>query len=111
MARTSVERRVTMKSLTAYVGFTGSYGGDYSTQTITNFTFISLASQTILTDGTNVMVAWPATIAGYTLQESSSMNSPNWMNVTNAPVTVHGTNEVIVPYTGGQMYYRLELVP
>jgi hypothetical protein len=92
---------------TALVGFTGSYGGDYSTQTITNFTFMSLATEAIQTSGNHAVVSWPASIAGYTLQESSSLNSGNWINVTNPVNVVNGQNEVIVPATGTNMFYRL----
>jgi len=94
----------------AYLGFTGSYGGDQSLQTITNFSFVSLATQTIAPNGTNVVVSWPASVAGYTLQESSSLTSVNWMNVTNVVNVVNGQNEVIMPKSSPDMFYRLILL-
>ena len=51
----------------------------------------------IAPNGNNVVVSWPGSIAGYTLQESSSLTSVNWVNVTNLSNLVNGQNEVIVP--------------
>jgi len=50
---------------TAYVGFTGAYGGSTAVQTINNFSFESLASETIQVMGTNVLVSWPGLVTGY----------------------------------------------
>ncbi len=95
---------------TALVGFTGSYGGDYSIQTITNFSFVSLANAAIAPNGNNVVVSWPDSIAGYSLQQSASLASGNWVNVTNPVTVVNGQNEVIVPNSGAAMFYRLVLL-
>lgn len=95
-----------------YVGFTGAFGGDYATQTITNFTFVSLPSQAIALNKSNAVVSWPAYIPGYVLQQNSSVNSGNWVNVTNPLNYVNGTNLVIMPATGtNEMFYRLMFVP
>lgn len=96
----------------AYVGFTGAFGGDVATQTITNFTFVSVPSEAIALNGTNAVVSWPAYIPGYTLQQNSSVNSGNWINVTNPLNYVNGTNVVVTPSKGAnEMFYRLMLVP
>jgi hypothetical protein len=95
----------------AYVGFTASYGGDQSLQTITNFSFVSLPSQTIAPNGNDVVVSWPASVAGYTLEQNSSLDSGNWAIVTNVVNVVNGQNEVIVPKSGAIMFYRLILLP
>jgi hypothetical protein len=99
-------------SSTAYVGFTGSYGGDHSIQTITNFTFVSLATQAIqVQNHTNAVISWPASIAGYILQQNSNLNTGNWVNVTNPVNVINGQNEVIVPSNGTNAFYRLMLLP
>lgn len=96
---------------TALVGFTGSYGGDYSIQTITNFTFVSIPNEAIAPNGTNEVISWPSSVAGYTLEESTNLTSANWTNVTNVINVVNGQNEVIMPVSSGNMFYRLVLVP
>ena len=96
---------------TAYVGFTGASGGSYSIQTITNFTFVSLANQAIAPDGNSVVVSWPSSIGGYGLQESSSLNSPSWVNVSAPVIVTNGMTEVIVPKSGATSYYRMILLP
>ncbi|MGH7980515.1 MAG: hypothetical protein ACREE6_14155, partial [Limisphaerales bacterium] len=101
----------TLGSNLGYVGFTGSFGGDYSTQTITNFIFVGLPSEAIVLNKTNAVVSWPANIPGYVLQQSSSVNSGNWMNVTNSLNYLNGTNVVIVPKSSAEMFYRLMFVP
>jgi hypothetical protein len=94
----------------AYIGFTGSSGGDYSIQTITNFTFVSLPTEAIQPNGTNAVISWPASVTGYVLQENSSLNSGSWINVTNPVNVIHGQNEVIMPSNSTNMFYRLILL-
>ncbi|HEV2456628.1 MAG TPA: hypothetical protein VGY98_20365, partial [Verrucomicrobiae bacterium] len=97
---------------TAYVGFTGSFGGDNSVQTISNFKFISIPPQAIQVSGNNAVITWPGSIVGnYTIQENSSLTTTNWVNMTNSiPAFINGLNQATVP-TGGsnQEYYRLIL--
>jgi hypothetical protein len=99
-------------SYTALVGFTGAVGGDNSIQTVQNFQFVSIPPQAIQKVGNNVTIAWPGSIVGnYTVQENSSINTTNWVNVTNVtPAVINGLNQATVP-TGGsnQQYYRLIL--
>ena len=92
---------------TALVGFTGSFGGDTSVQTITNFSFVSIPPETIKQVGTNVQITWPGSIFGYQLQENSSVTTNGWMNVTNQDILTNNLNQVIVPQTGRDQFYRL----
>jgi hypothetical protein len=95
---------------TAYVGFTGSYGGDHSTQTIKNFQFVSIPPQDIEESKTNVMIMWPSAVIGYTLQENSSLTTTNWVNVPNAVITqANGAYTAKVPVGGTQEFFRLAL--
>jgi hypothetical protein len=99
-------------SSTAYVGFTGAIGGDNSLQTVSNFQFISIPPQAIQKTNNSVTLSWPGSIVGnYTVQENSSINTTNWVNLTNVtPAIINGLNQATVP-TGGsnQEYYRLIL--
>jgi hypothetical protein len=99
-------------SSTAYVGFTGAFGGATSIQTIQNFQFASIPPQAIQKVGNNAIITWPGSIQGpYTVQENSSIATTNWVNLTNVtPSLINGLNQATVP-TGGsnQQYYRLIL--
>lgn len=56
----------------------------------------------------NVVLSWPLADAGFAVQMSSSLNSPNWVTLTNAPVLVgNATWQVSVSATGGQQFFRL----
>lgn len=95
---------------TAYVGFTGSYGGDHSTQTIQNFQFVSIPPQVLKESNGNAMIMWPSAVIGYTLQENSSLTTTNWVNVPNAVITqANGVYTAKVPIGGSQEFYRLAL--
>lgn len=96
---------------TAYVGFTGSDGGESAIQTISNFTFVSIPPETIQLIGTNSLISWPSLATGYLLQENSNLVSGNWINVTNPTAVVNGTNLVNTPMSGDSMFYRLILQP
>ena len=91
---------------TALVGFTGSFGGSTSIQTISNFSFVSLALQAIqLNNGTNGTISWPGPLAGYALEQNSDLNTSNWVNVTNQDNVVNGQHQVVVlPATHGSTF-------
>lgn len=98
-------------SSSAYVGFTGSSGGVGAIQTVTNFTFVSTQSVisptlSVQLSGTNVVVSWPATASGFTLQETANLRT-GWVTVTNAPVLNNNQNQVTLPVGSGDMFYRL----
>jgi PKD domain/Immunoglobulin I-set domain len=99
-------------SSTAYVGFTGSDGSNLSTQTITDFTFISIPLEAVQLTRTNaIVVSWPGAASGYTLQQNSDLTTANWVNVTNQNVLTNGLNQVVVSAGGSNMFYRLNLQP
>jgi hypothetical protein len=93
----------------AYVGFTGASGGSTAVQTITDFTFLSLMDLAAQSSGTNLVLAWPNDVSLYQLQSATNLITPVWVDV-NSPVTVtNNMNEVTVPATGAQVFYRLIL--
>jgi hypothetical protein len=94
---------------TAYVGFTGSDGGDKSDQLVNGFSFTSLPTLTIQTSNSLPTVIWPSSVGEYVLQENSSLLSTNWVTVTNVPTFVNGQNQITIAPTGTDEFYRLSL--
>lgn len=93
----------------AFVGFSGGTGSDDSVQTISDFSFLSLMTLEGQSSGTNLILSWPNDVSLYQLQSASNLINPDWVNV-NSPVIVNGNmNQVTLPATGAQAFYRLVL--
>ncbi len=61
-----------------------------------------------LTSTNAVVISWPASSTGFSLQQSSNLNPTNWVKVTNTPVVTNGLNQVMVPPLTGRQFYRLK---
>ena len=63
----------------------------------------------IARSGGNVIVTWPASAAGFTLQSSTSLaSSPTaWSTVSPAPSVINGYNTVTNQLSGARKFYRL----
>ena len=94
---------------TAYVGFTGGYGGSTSVQTISNFSFVSIPSAAIQLSGTNALISWPGVTGGYVLQQNADLTTTNWVNVTKPSIVTNGQNQVTLPVGGSNLFFRLML--
>jgi hypothetical protein len=94
---------------TAFVGFTGAGGGSASTQIISNFSFVSIPTQTISISAGQLLISWPAAIYGFTLQQNPNLNTTNWVNLTNQAVILNGQNQITLPLTRTNQFYRLKL--
>ena len=59
---------------------------------------------------TNLLAfTWSSPTNGYRLQASSSLSTTNWTMLTNAPVTVGSSNQIVLPAPGSNLFYRLTL--
>jgi len=95
---------------TAFVGFTGADGGAFSTQIVTNFMYVPFPTLTVQSSASNVVLSWPASIGGYTLQSNTAVNNPvGWTPVAATITQSGGFNHVTVPSSGAAKYYRLSL--
>jgi hypothetical protein len=62
---------------------------------------------TSVRSGGSVLITWPASPAGFTLQAASSLNSPVWQNVGNEPVLSNSMNTVALPASATMQFLRL----
>ncbi len=63
----------------------------------------------IFPSGTNtIVITWPSTPTSFTLQENSQLGTANWANVANAVQVIGGLNQVIVPLSARQQFFRLK---
>lgn len=58
--------------------------------------------------GTNVVLFWPTNATGFVPQSKTNLAATNaWINVTNIPAVVGGTNYITNPITRSALFYRL----
>jgi hypothetical protein len=96
---------------TAYVGFTASMGGVQAHQQISNFSFVSLATEDIQINGTNIVISYPSLIGGYVLQQNSDLSTTNWTTLPITPSTINGQYQLTLPMGVANEFYRLILQP
>ena len=57
---------------------------------------------------TNSLVfTWTNQAAGYLLQANTSLLKTNWVTLTNTPVTVGSSNQIVLPAPASTLFYRL----
>ena len=61
----------------------------------------------VLTSTNTVLLAWPAGVTGYDLQQNADLATTNWTSVTNTPELVGDEYQVILPPAASQGFYRL----
>jgi hypothetical protein len=65
-------------------------------------------SLSLLRSGNNVVLAWPTSFAGFTLQSATnSIAAPSWATVTNLPAIANGLYMVTNATAGPLKFYRL----
>jgi uncharacterized repeat protein (TIGR03803 family) len=57
--------------------------------------------------GANVILKWPSTATGFTLESTTNLISPAWATNLPAPLIVNGENTVTNPSSGMQQFFRL----
>ena len=87
---------------------TANSGGSSGNGTVFSFT---LRPQLNITPaGANVILTWPTTVSGYTLQSTLNLGpAASWGPVSPLPVIVNGQNTVTNPISGSHKFYRLSL--
>lgn len=93
---------------TAYVGITGADGGTASTQQVSNFKFVGLNTVQAVSTGGNLVISWPLSSGGYTLQSAADLAGP-WNDVNAVVTVVNGQNQVTIPSGSGTSFFRLHV--
>ena len=62
---------------------------------------------TIVPAGTNVLLKWPASPGGFSLQTATNLAAPIWINNPSVPVVASGQNTVTNHNTSPQSFFRL----
>lgn len=52
---------------------------------------------------------WMSSTSGFLLQTNASLRTTNWVTLTNAPVVVGSSNQVVLPAPANPLFYRLTL--
>ena len=56
----------------------------------------------------NLIISWPQSATGYTLQSRASLTSGTWTNVSGTPSVVGNNYQLSVPISGSSQFFRLE---
>jgi len=62
---------------------------------------------TIMRTNSNVVLSWPSTAVGFTLQQTPTLVAASWGPVNMVPTDDGVTKRVTVPITNSQSFYRL----
>ncbi len=55
-----------------------------------------------------VLVAWPSSVTGFSLQQNALLGNTNWLGVTNTVNVVGSENQVIISPPAGNRFFRLK---
>lgn len=60
-------------------------------------------------DGNQLTVTWPTNAAAFVLETTTNVNQAVWNTWPEPPTVLQGSNTVVIPPTGGPVYFRLRL--
>ena len=63
---------------------------------------------TVTRSGSNIILSWPSSAAGYVLQKNATLSPSGWENVMTAVIPSGDQNTVTEAATSGNAFYRLE---
>ena len=96
-----------------YTGVVTFVGGTniFATNTLASQTFqvsLPVAPLAIAANGTNAFLVWPSPPGGFVLQRNPDLMTTNWTAVPGSLLFSNGLNQVTVPSTSGNQFYRLQ---
>ncbi len=93
------------------VGFVDSAWVDQVSLLSTNAQIVAPILSILKTTTNTVLVSWPATSTGFTLQQSSALGPANWSNVPNPVNVVGGVNQVLIVPAPPDEFFQLRSTP
>jgi hypothetical protein len=72
-----------------------------------NFEYLLIPQLSVVNQGSNVIVSWPASATTFSLQQTLSLIPANWISVTNLINTTNNVNSVTLPATNGSAFFQL----
>jgi hypothetical protein len=95
---------------TAYIGVTGASGGVGSNQQVSNFRYYPMPALSAELAGPNsLLLSWPASVGGFSAQQSTSVDAATWPAVT-APASLVGDRfQILVSPLIQNQFFRLVL--
>jgi hypothetical protein len=96
-----------------YTGIVTFVGGTniFATNTLASQDFqVSLpaAALAVEANGTNAILVWPSPPGDFVLQQNSNLATTNWTTVLRSLLFSNGLNQVTVPSTSSNLFYRLQ---
>jgi hypothetical protein len=55
----------------------------------------------------NIILSWPVTAAGFALEQTASLKTPNWTTTAGTVTVVNGQNQLVITTPTGNNYFRL----
>ncbi len=103
---------LTIKFVDTFTDANGPYYSTLNNVVVTIYPAVSASTArpplTLVRSGTNVILTWPASATGFTLQSATNLASPVvWSAVSPLPVVVSGLNTVTNSISGPQKFYEL----
>ncbi len=99
----------------AFVGFSSGTGDGWENVDVLSFEYhdnaiaANLPVLQVSSISTNsITISWPISAIGFTLQENSYLPTTNWIDVTNTINVIGDQDQVNIPTTSGNRFYRLK---
>lgn len=73
-----------------------------------DFIVTSMPTLNIVSGATDsFVISWPAPSTGFILQQNPDVGTGNWMNVTSTVTASNGWNQIVMPASPGNSFFRL----
>ncbi|MBM3837674.1 MAG: hypothetical protein FJ398_06875 [Verrucomicrobia bacterium] len=84
-----------------------AFGGEAGAIKLTLQTEAARAALRVEVSGKNILLSWPSSAAGFIVEVSDSLASPNWTPASLTPVVTGETTSAKIPILSGSKFYRL----
>lgn len=105
------ESSIDVSSTNGFMGVAGGYGVGgtcwFDMITVTGESSPQPPSLSAVANGNNIVISWPSSFSGYSLQGTISLGSPTWQTVAEPIVSGDGQNVVTIPIAGSARFFRL----